>query len=1778
MKSPLEQFAAAAEAEAPVEEEQTPSAWKGAAAALAEELLFGWDLFDVDEQAQLNPTVERAARFVGLAGNVVGTAILSGGILSVLRGLPAVSRVIQIGSKAGRAALGRVGLSKVAPYAGRAIEEAAQGAIYSGIQAAVAPEERKPDAEDTAINVVQFAAGGVAQQATLKVLGRYFPNASEAFKSFVAFVADGVAGAAASYPIYEDKDEFFQENLAAESIGIGLVHWLGYAIARGRLNATPEALQNLQKANEYRIRFEQTGSEADRAQMMAYIQKTWEAAVPEGADSDPRFAAALGEQLNGDFTTDVLERMKATPETPRQPELPTPERVLEAQAQPETPEARPAVQTPEAAPAAEARQITGGTLLRFGYDPSRLDDLNRLVDVTRPIAEKHGVDLETVLALMKVETDFRDVNNTRSSAVGPLQITRTAVKDLQRLGINVDLDSLEGRIEAGVQYLKVLQDRYGLSGDEQIAAYFAGPGYVRKNGITDNVLHNQISPQEYVNRFHQSLEQLRGTSEFTVNLDNVLTQQQWLKALGFDPGKLDGKMGPKTQAAVRAFQEAHGLTVDGIVGPQTKAALQREIQALVGGTVKEATPSDGSRPIPDTARASDTPAPGDRQQTPTPERVAAPEAEAGRTEQKAPPEASPQEPPRAQDQTPVEQPQRPRRLSVDDFASRRIIWRGDDGQALVEFPSENHALLFDHGAQLARSSQDSPTIEQRRHFLAYQLGIDPAQVDQLALDFHKRVTERVSGVRAGDQVIIRAEDGPAFREDVTPRRTQADTPRTDTTTRAEGGLRPRSRVPARQGVPPEIWDQAVRLSEVNRPKAGEAKPEVEVPEAPRRDTTAIEQEVEKRIQIINRMLEQDTISKEEIDRLRTEYTPRRGYSINTTAMYSTPEVLRTIKDFADAVHDPQVESLASVKKKAKRVLGQDTKSPEEVAQQLGILKEDMDALQAALAGAPEKVTAWRAIVVANAAQLREQALRIVQSEGMGVTDLELAQFVYRLEQHEAMTRQLKDIERRIARTLSAGRVRVGDNWVDLSAVTPEQFLAPNADVHTRVKAFVDAAGGREKIRIVARRIIEARDVAEITQKSHEISEGWKLGRALSDWYTASIFTNPNISLANIVSQAMNTVLEASTNFSAAVIDVFRRGPNRMTFTEAFARLKGDITGIWHALTRPFVGLREGAAIARGTDQASLFDLAVDLLDPVKAEQILAKTTTDPRRVVESGPRNFAVSGVLKETTVGRAVTAAVDVATFPVRLLSFNRVSGADIMWSLFDKASAAQRTLGFGMLDLADRPFAMAAWESEVAGRLAQLSRSLPDTVNGMPKKEFLRQLEQQVFARRREKMLQEAIVQQAARSGLTGEALKLEEQKIRDKLTGGVLKGVDEQLMALIDEIDEAAFANAQKMTWKDPLGSDFLRSIEGFLRRYPALRILVPVYHTPARILETAIDYTPGISLFKKSVRDDLAGKNGPRAQTMALARWGVGTFLYLLGASLYLSGQLTPTSASEAERRRMQEAGIPENSIKIGDRWINLSKLTPAPGMFFSFIANTMHAIESAEDDETATQIASTAFITIMRGVLDQPWLTGMRDTLNALFGVGQQTWLENIADTAVGFAGARRWSETLASEWYMEADSWLSGITSDRPSLDTFGKPIQRPYLLMGIRTSETSDSPIRQELVRLQMTLPKLSDTVDGVQLTPEQYWRMRRYLDTGLHAEERLNELISTEQYRTSPIEVKRDMIEAAWRQLLSAARNEIKRDPEYQAAWKELRQQIQQQYQVKEYRLNRILDSLDE
>lgn len=111
--------------------------------------------------------------------------------------------------------------------------------------------------------------------------------------------------------------------------------------------------------------------------------------------------------------------------------------------------------------------------------------------------------------------------------------------------------------------------------------------------------------------------------ERAMSRDEILRLQRILASLGFnDGGQMvpDGVIGPRTRAAVTAYQRARGLRVDGLIGPQVVSALNAEPAASgTAGTPAPSTPT----PTP-TPSAPAAPAPNNTPATTTPSAPSAP--------------------------------------------------------------------------------------------------------------------------------------------------------------------------------------------------------------------------------------------------------------------------------------------------------------------------------------------------------------------------------------------------------------------------------------------------------------------------------------------------------------------------------------------------------------------------------------------------------------------------------------------------------------------------------------------------------------------------------------------------------------------------------------------------------------------------------------------------------------------------------------------------------------------------------------------------------------------------------------------------------------------------------------------------------------------------------------------------------------------------------------------------------------------------------------------------
>ena len=107
---------------------------------------------------------------------------------------------------------------------------------------------------------------------------------------------------------------------------------------------------------------------------------------------------------------------------------------------------------------------------------------------------------------------------------------------------------------------------------------------IEKYGSLEQVFKNEAAPIAILkealsglNKQMLDLSSIEGLLKKGNTGDDVKKIQQALSDLGYDLGKwgVDGILGSATTEAIKAFQKAQGLTVDGIIGPDTIAALEK---------------------------------------------------------------------------------------------------------------------------------------------------------------------------------------------------------------------------------------------------------------------------------------------------------------------------------------------------------------------------------------------------------------------------------------------------------------------------------------------------------------------------------------------------------------------------------------------------------------------------------------------------------------------------------------------------------------------------------------------------------------------------------------------------------------------------------------------------------------------------------------------------------------------------------------------------------------------------------------------------------------------------------------------------------------------------------------------------------------------------------------------------------------------------------------------------------------------------------------------------
>lgn len=153
---------------------------------------------------------------------------------------------------------------------------------------------------------------------------------------------------------------------------------------------------------------------------------------------------------------------------------------------------------------------------------------------------------------------------TGSFAAGPVFGSRTLKKGVSGKDVWILQNRLASKAKKYAQALGGPADSIFGSKTEAAVKLFQADMGISVDGIVGDNTFFKL----YLNTFMGGRLLQRSRSDRNKGFD-VFFLQDKLEDEGFSPGPIDGKFGPLTEAAVKSFQAAAGITVDGVVGPVT---------------------------------------------------------------------------------------------------------------------------------------------------------------------------------------------------------------------------------------------------------------------------------------------------------------------------------------------------------------------------------------------------------------------------------------------------------------------------------------------------------------------------------------------------------------------------------------------------------------------------------------------------------------------------------------------------------------------------------------------------------------------------------------------------------------------------------------------------------------------------------------------------------------------------------------------------------------------------------------------------------------------------------------------------------------------------------------------------------------------------------------------------------------------------------------------------------------------------------------------------------
>lgn len=413
-------------------------------------------------------------------------------------------------------------------------------------------------------------------------------------------------------------------------------------------------------------------------------------------------------------------------------------------------------------------------------------------------------------------------------------------------------------------------------------------------------------------------------------------------------------------------------------------------------------------------------------------------------------------------------------------------------------------------------------------------------------------------------------------------------------------------------------------------------------------------------------------------------------------------------------------------------------------------------------------------------------------------------------------------------------------------------------------------------------------------------------------------------------------------------------------------------------------------------------------------------------------------------------------------------------------------------------------------------------------------------------------------------------------EKLSSVNIEGISKTDLKAIAQkaIDYAKLNTFQADLGK--LGNDLLR----LKSNNPAAAVVIPFVKTPINILKEGLSYTP-LGLLPGVTPQKVVRKNGrivrdaagkpliesylSKEQKYARAAMGVAaaTMIGLHVANNEITGAY-PRDAGK--RAAMQAAGIPEYSLKIGDKWIPYGRIEPLAtslGMVVDSMNRYRDLKEKNPKDIKDGEYAKNVIGVLASSFVNKTFLQGLSGALQALNNPEQygDSYIKGFASLAVPGVVAQfaKASDPFARVTTDFKEAVLNRLPGQREQLpvqyDLIGAPVANPSqgvaAFTGLPIRSTSQTPVQAKLQELKIDYAPVEKTFGGVQLTGEQFSRLQQL--SGEAIERKLEKLVAGGAFEGLPEARQRYLITQRLQEARKIANNKFKaemiRDPEFRA-----------------------------